>query len=100
MNYSAGMVSKPFWYIETKKTAKYLLEGFDKDSIKNLTITENIYQTSKQYRAIEIFNMVYKRLNSLDKVLERIKVLEMKSGITFLITHRRMKCTSEIILNI
>ena len=69
MKYSAGMVSRPFWYVEEKKTAKYLLEGLDKNTIKNLVITENIYQAPTEYRAIQIFNTVYKRLTSLDESL-------------------------------
>lgn len=59
MEYSAGMVSKPFWYLETKKTAKYLLEGLEKDIIKNLVINDNIYQTPTDYRATQVFNTVY-----------------------------------------
>lgn len=69
MEYSAGMVSKPFWYLETKKTAKYLLEGLEKDMIKNLVINDNIYQTPTDYRATQVFNTVYTRLKSLDDVL-------------------------------
>jgi hypothetical protein len=69
MEYSAGMVSKPFWYIEAKKTAKYLLDGLDKSTIKNLAINENIYQTSTDYRAAQVFNAVYVRLGTLDEVL-------------------------------
>jgi len=69
MEYSAGMVSRPYWYIESKKTAKHLIEGFDKNHIKNLVISENIYQVTGEVRAIQIFNTVYKRLSSLDNVL-------------------------------
>jgi hypothetical protein len=69
MKYSAGMVSKSFWYLETKKTAKYMLSSFEKSEIRQLILMENIYQTPNECRAIEIFNVVYKRLSSLDEFL-------------------------------
>ena len=69
MEYSAGMVSRPFWYMEAKKTAKYLLDGLDRNTIKNIVISENIYQAPTEYRATQAFNAVYTRLKSLDEVL-------------------------------
>ena len=30
MKYSAGMISKSYWYLESKKTAKYMLDGLSK----------------------------------------------------------------------
>lgn len=38
MQYSAGMVSRPFWYIEAKKTAKYLIEYKDTKEIKDIVV--------------------------------------------------------------
>lgn len=58
-----------FWYLETKKTAKYMLSGLERSSIKKLIISENLYQTPTEYRANRIFNGVYKRLSSLDEFL-------------------------------
>jgi len=69
MEYSAGMTTKSFWYLETKKTAKYMLSALEKNSIKKLVITENSYQTPTEYRASRIFNGIYKRLSSLDEFL-------------------------------
>lgn len=66
MEYSAGMTSRPFWYIESKKTAKYMLEGFDKESIRKIVVDENIYQAPSKDRADHMFNSIYRRLNSLD----------------------------------
>lgn len=63
------MVSKSFWYLETKKTAKYMLAALDKSDIKKVVITENIYQTPTECRANQIFNVVYKRLSNLDEFL-------------------------------
>lgn len=66
MEYSAGMTSRPFWYIESKKTAKYMLEGLNKEAIRKIIVDENIYQAPSQERADHMFNSIYRRLNSLD----------------------------------
>lgn len=64
--YSAGMVSKPFWYIEFKKTIKLLQEGKSFDNIKKLSIEQNIFSVSKEYRAKEIYNCVSGRAKVFD----------------------------------
>jgi hypothetical protein len=69
MQYSAGMVSRPFWYLESKKTAKYLIECKDIKEIKDVVVTENIYQTPSEHRATQVFNTVVRRLSSLDDFL-------------------------------
>jgi hypothetical protein len=69
MEYSAGMTSRPFWYIESKKTAKYMLEGLDKEAIRRKVIDENIYQAPSKERADHMFNSIYRRLLSLDTFL-------------------------------
>lgn len=69
MEYSAGMVSRPFWYIETKKTAKYLIESKDAKEIKEIVVTENIYQAPSEDRSTQIFNTVVRRLSGLDDFL-------------------------------
>lgn len=69
MEYSAGMVSRPFWYIEAKKTAKYLIECKDTKEIKDIVAKENIYQVSSEHRATQVFNTVIRRISSLDDFL-------------------------------
>ena len=69
MEYSAGMVSRPYWYIETKKTAKYLIESKDAKEVKEIVITENIYQAPSEDRSAQIFNTVVRRLSGLDDFL-------------------------------
>lgn len=65
MEYSAGMVTRLFWLSETRKTAELLINGIDKSDIKDLAVKENIYQVKTKDRAIRIFGMTYKRLQSL-----------------------------------
>lgn len=66
MQYSSGMVSRPFLYIEYKKTAKYLIESKDKKEIKDIVVMENIYQVPSEYRAVQVLNTVVRRISSLD----------------------------------
>ncbi len=65
MEYSAGMVTRLFWLSETRKTAELMINGKDKNDIKDLAVKENIYQVKTKDRAIRIFGMTSKRLQSL-----------------------------------
>ena len=69
MEYSASLVSKPFWYLETKLTAGYLAEGYTKESLKKLVIEENLYQTQTEYRAVEMLDTITRRLGCLPRSL-------------------------------
>ena len=63
--YSAGLTSKLFWLQEAKKTASLVLEGKDKADIKKIAWSENIYQVKAEYRAIEVLNGTYRRVEQL-----------------------------------
>lgn len=81
MNYSAGMTSRPFWYIEAKKTAKYMIDGLNKEEIRKIIIEENIFQAPSEERANQIFNTIYRRLSSLDAIfLERITLSDVATS--------------------
>lgn len=69
MKYSAGLVSKSFWYLESKKTAKYMLKGLNREEIRDLAIKDNIYQVESDYRAKNLANAIYTRLNSLPEII-------------------------------
>ena len=69
LEYSAGMVSCLFWLSETRKTAELLIDGKDKNEIKGLAIKENIYQVRAADRAIRIFGVAVKRIESLPENL-------------------------------
>ncbi len=70
--YSAGMVSRPFWFLEFKKTVKLLNDGLSFDDIKEKNLVENIYGANKEYRAKEIYNGVTRRARMLDEELIRL----------------------------
>lgn len=56
MNYSAGMVSQVFAFVETKKTAELMVTGMSKDEIKDKVIGENLYQLRNETRLRRTFN--------------------------------------------
>lgn len=65
-DYSAGMVSKPFLFVEFKKVIKLLHEGNSFADIKKLSLEKNIFGVSKEYRAKEIYNCVSHRAKTFD----------------------------------
>ena len=67
MEYSAGLTSKLFWLQEAKKTATYILQGYDKAAIKEIAWEENIYQVKAEYRAYEVLNGTFRRMELLPK---------------------------------
>lgn len=71
MKYSAGMMSVPFLFLETRKTAQKCCEGLSPDAIKRLVIDENIYQIISLYRAESYVNVILRRLDSLPAELIR-----------------------------
>ena len=68
MEYSAGSVSKLFWYIETKETVK-LLKDNDINEVKEIVISNNLYQQRSEDRLNREFNVISRRLMSLPKTL-------------------------------
>ena len=68
MEYSAGRVSKLFWYIETKETVK-LLKDKSLDEVKNLVISDNLYQQKSEDRLNREFSVISKRIMSLPESL-------------------------------
>lgn len=71
MKYSAGMMSVPFLFLETRKTAQKHCEGLQPDAIKRLVLDENIYQMKSLYRAERYVNVILRRLDSLPVELIR-----------------------------
>ncbi|MDO9044339.1 MAG: DUF1819 family protein [Methanobacteriaceae archaeon] len=69
MKYSAGMAAKSFWYLESKKTAQYMLDDKTKKQILELAIKDNIYQVETENRAKNMANAIYSRLSNLPKQL-------------------------------
>lgn len=71
MDYSASIMSFSFWFLETKTTANYILEGLSRKEIVDLSLNENIYQVNSERRARELANVTYKRLKDFPEELLR-----------------------------
>ena len=69
MNYSAGLVSQSFWFVEIKKIIKLVNDGMTEDEIKNLCIDENLFGAMKEYRAKRIYGYIWNRIKQLDKTM-------------------------------
>ena len=64
MKYSAGLASTSFWFIESKKIAEFILEGYSKKEIMEIALKDNLFKVETNTRTKEIVNGVYKRLSS------------------------------------
>ena len=81
MEYSAGLTSKLFWLQESRKTASYMVSGYDKAQIKEITWKENIYQVNAEYRAYEVLNGTYRRVSVLpDVVLKEFTTCDVETA--------------------
>lgn len=86
MKYSAGLVSTSFWFIESKKIAEFILEGYSKKEIMEMAIEENIFQVETNNRIKEIVNGIYRRLNSFpEEILECFIRIDVNSAKIFVL---------------
>lgn len=69
LKYSAGMVSKPFWFHEFSRVIELLHEGNSFNDIRKKVIDDNIFLMEKEYRALEIYNKTAARAKALPKPL-------------------------------
>jgi len=69
MNYSAGLVSQSFWFVEIKKIIKLINDGMTEEEIKKLCINENLFGVMKEYRAKRIYGYIWNRTKRLDKAM-------------------------------
>lgn len=81
MEYSAGMVSQVFAFVETRKTADLYNKGLSKDEAWEKIAAENLYQLKNPTRLRRTFNYISNRLESLpDEVVHQLPVLDTDSA--------------------
>ena len=66
MDYVANLTSQSFWFLETKKTAELILEGFSREDILDKSLNENIFKVESVNSKKKIANFTFKRLNNFD----------------------------------
>ena len=86
MNYSASLVSTSFWFIESKKIAELILEGYSKNEILEMAMEEHIFQVETERRIRDITNTVHRRLESFpEEVLEYFVRVDANSAKVFVL---------------
>ena len=86
MNYSASIISSSFWFLESKKVAELILEGYSKDEILYTALEDNIFQVETERRIRGITNTTYRRLKSFpEEVLEYFVRVDVNSAKVFVL---------------
>ena len=70
--YSAGLMSQSFWFLEFKKVVKLRQSGMDYDDIKKKCIDDNLFGAAKEYRALRMAGYVINRVKTMDDQLVEI----------------------------
>lgn len=65
--FSAGLVSKPFWFYEYKTYVNELVKGHSADEIKEYALQNNLFSAAKEYRIKEILTCVSRRVLQFDQ---------------------------------
>lgn len=69
LDYSAGLMSQSFWFLEFKKAVRLRQEGLDYDTIKKKCVEENLFGAAKEYRALRMAGYIITRLKVMDDTL-------------------------------
>lgn len=69
MEYSAGLMSQSFWFLEFKKVVKLRQDGLEYDAIKAACVEENLFGAAKEYRAKRMAGYLIARLKVMDESL-------------------------------
>lgn len=65
--YSAGLMSQSFWFLEFKKAVRLRQDGLDYDDIKKKCVEENLFGAAKEYRALRMAGYIVTRLKTMDE---------------------------------
>lgn len=64
--YSAGLVSRSFWYGEFSKFIDLINQGTDWDEIKKLAVEDNFFKQSSSDRALRMYQTLKMRIDTLN----------------------------------
>ena len=70
--YSAGIVSKGFWFLEFKKFLELLIEGKSESEIKELQEEKNIFSAPSKDYGKRIISEINKRIKILPKEIKEL----------------------------
>lgn len=67
--YSAGLMSQSFWFIEIKKMIPLVCDGISEDDLKKECLENNLLGASKEYRAKRMYGYLMTRIHAMDERL-------------------------------
>ena len=70
--YSAGIVSKGFWFLEFKKFLEFLKDGKNEDEIRKMQEEENIFSAPSKDYGKKIFSEINKRTKGLSGEIKEL----------------------------
>ena len=70
--YSAGLMSQSFWFLEFKKVVKLRQSDMDYEDIRKKCIDDNLFGAAKEYRALRMAGYVINRVKTMDDQLMEI----------------------------
>lgn len=68
--YSSGLVSESFWFLEMKNMLDERHNGLSWEDLKEKCVHEQFFGNQKEYRANRIFGYLKRRISFLDEPLE------------------------------
>ncbi len=81
VRYSAGMTSKIFGFVESKKMAELMAAGYSKEELTQIIEEQNLFSLRDAKRLRRTVNYVYERLTSLPKeALSIISSSDIEAG--------------------
>lgn len=69
LEYSAGLMTQSFWFLEFKKAVRLRKEGLCFDEIKRKCVEENLFGTAREYRALRMSGYIVNRLKLMEDQL-------------------------------
>ena len=70
--YSAGIVSKGFWFLEFKKFLEFLKDGKNENEIRKMQEEENIFSVPSKDYGKRIFSEINKRIKVLSGEIKEL----------------------------
>ncbi len=70
--YSSGLMSQSFWFVEFKNVVKLRSKGMEYADIKKKCIEENIFGAAKEYRALRMAGYIINRVKEMDEELVQL----------------------------
>lgn len=86
MTYRTTLMYTSFWFLESRKTAEYMLNGLNKKEMMDIIVNDDIYQVNSDKRSIDMVRAIYKRLINFPKeLLEKFLNVDITSAKSLLI---------------